>query len=114
MITVEERVMIALIDYINAKPEHQCGLCYYLDEVVDTGIYYPKYYDLGDDSPSCKSYSLIPLAREKMPEFGPKNSYITCKSGPTPRRLEFAATLLKSIETGDVYYCTESHMWKLS
>ena len=113
-ITVEERVMIALIDYINAKPEHHNGLCYYLGEVTNTNSFLLEYYDFEADFRNCMPYSLIPLARKKMPAFGPVHNYITTEQGPTKRRIQFAKALLKFLEQGNVYYCTEDTEWKLA
>lgn len=105
-LSTEERVAIALIDYINGEPEHANGLCFYLSEALD---YCAPMYGYNDEV-KCFPYAFVTRALEVLPEFGHPHDYIGHTYGYTTLRQCFAVKALELLETGRLYDDPE-HGW---
>lgn len=71
--------------YLHDKPEHYNGLCYWLNRRLGYAL----------------SYALVDSALEgihALSKFGSAGSYVDDDTGPTPRRLEFAAALRDELQ----------------
>ena len=93
-IPMEVRAVQALQNYVNAKPEHDHGLCDWLTGSTD----------------DVNGYDLICAAAAG--ELVPKYLRYRClgnEVGPTPARVALARKLIRLIETGRLTYKRE---WK--
>ena len=103
VITREEHVACELINYIEAKPDHSFGLCWYLVNGGEDNSTYSRVERRG--------YELIHKARELLTEFGHHTRYVCSDFGPAATRINFAKAVLKLLISGRLY-CKNGY-WQL-
>ena len=107
--TQEEILACELINYIEAKPNHAAGLCYYL------GDKNAHDHPLKDNLLIGSAYQLIHLVRQTLLTKYGNHTYVTgnYNSGPTNTRIQFAKDLLKLVCVGKVYFDTNTKYWEI-
>ena len=102
--TREMEAVLALQNYIYAKPDHDRGLCYWLSRIRQ------PYYEDPHFIPYIQGHGLISTAAyaRLIPRY---LSYrrLDGADGPTPERITLAKKLIKLIVYGELFY--KSRQW---
>lgn len=105
-ITAEEQLACALIDYIEGRPDHHAGLCCHLSGRAT--------FEGHDPLIRGNPYDMIEMVRESVLKKYGTDTYVDPEYGPTKRRLEFAADLLKLVESGRLFFSQAEGCWELA
>lgn len=109
VITPEEQLACELVNYIEAKPDHFGGLCYYLTNGP---------FSVEDAAPKERlirgcAYSLSEVISDAGIWDSWFDAWVAPKDGPHPNRIRYAKFLLELVTDGRLVFRNHEGAWRL-